>query len=253
MELKDESHAKSLEAERLENQKLYDLLRQAEKEMEICTVQINEMSEAMATHKENEAEAVGKSKATETRLMQLQDDFETFRSGSMEQSEHLKGSIADKNRQLQEKESLLLEVKSRRDELQTKLDDAAAKFMSKDNEVKSMKLSMESLEKKTARLREYVRKLTTKCEEWEESYEKQSESLERLQAKNTAIRCKASQITEKYKRLADHVQRRKRMHKEDRAKWSSERYNLNHVHLQLEQELEQIAKELSLPVENMEH
>jgi chromosome segregation ATPase len=253
MELQDAEHEKSLSEEKQQNAKLFDLLRQAEQEMEICANQVRDMSESIATFQANETEATSKAEATQAEMTRLKEDFEKLRLESMEESERLKRAVGDKAAQLEEKDSFVFNVSAERDALKADLEEATYKLRSKESENKSMKFTVDSLEKKTTRLREYVRKLTTKCEEWEESYEKQTLAIEKLQEKNSRMREKALQIAEKYKRLAENVQRRKRMHKEDRAKWSSERTNLNHVHVQLEQELEQIAKELTLPVENIEY
>jgi chromosome segregation ATPase len=60
-----------------------------------------------------------------------------------------------------------------------------------------------------ARLREYIRKLTAKCEEWEVSYEKQSKRIERHDEQHRETRRKASEIARWYQKLASDVEKRK--------------------------------------------
>ena len=114
-------------------------------------------------------------------------------------------------------------------------------------EADNIKLRSKSdmLETKCSRLRDYVRKLTTKCEEWELSYEKQSKLLEKMQARNGKTRQKASELASRYRKLTGDLQHKSKIHYEDRAKWTAEKTSLQQVHEQLEQELEVIAKELS--------
>jgi chromosome segregation ATPase len=110
-----------------------------------------------------------------------------------------------------------------------------------DNRLKSTVMSMEM---KCSRLREYIKKLTNKCEEWEVSYEKQARCIEELQVKNLKIREKASEFASRFNKLKGEIQRKKKSHRDDRAKWTCERSTLHEVHAQLEEELELIAKEL---------
>ena len=92
---------------------------------------------------------------------------------------------------------------------------------------------------------EYIRKLTSKCEEWEISYERQSRAIEMMQEKKTRMKERTAEIASRYRALATDINRRKKLHKNDRERWSHERSNLNSVHAALERELEQIAKELA--------
>jgi chromosome segregation ATPase len=119
----------------------------------------------------------------------------------------------------------------------------------KETEEMSHKATVETLDKKCARLRDYIRKLTTKCEEWEDSYDRQARAVEKLQEKNAQIRDRASDIAIRYRKLAGDAKHRTKKHNEDLMKWTRERSNLREVHTTLEQELEQIAKELSFPLE----
>jgi chromosome segregation ATPase len=114
----------------------------------------------------------------------------------------------------------------------------------------SHKVNADSLEKKCARLRDYIRKLTTKCEEWEQSYDRQARTVEKLQEKNARIRDKASDIANRYRKLAGDAKHSAKKHHENRIKWTEERSNLREVHMTLEQELELITKELSIPLDS---
>jgi chromosome segregation ATPase len=100
-------------------------------------------------------------------------------------------------------------------------------------------------ESKCKRLREYIQKLTKKCEEWEKSYEQQFQCIEKLRRKNTKVLDKGSEIAKKYHKLKADVQRKRISHNSDREKWSDERSNIQAVHIQLEEELDLIAKELN--------
>ncbi|KAG7353969.1 hypothetical protein IV203_003325 [Nitzschia inconspicua] len=253
VELQGSEHLNQLHEERLQNEKLLSLLQQAEQEMERSTVQIKEMAESMKALQERENEAAAKAHTLASDLQQLRQVHELVQSKSSEERDQLKHLLEQKSAQLEECHLQLSEATFRSEQLKAGLETASIKRYSKESEVNRLNSIVESLEKKTSILRDYVRKLTVKCEEWEESYDKQSVAMEKLQLKNSKIREKAHLIAEKYKKLAGDVQQRKRMHQEDRTKWSSERSNLNHVHLQLEQELEQIARELSLSPQNVKH
>jgi len=252
-EMRESDNLKQLEDERLQNEKLFSLLRQAEQEMERSTVQIREMSESMARLQEREHDANKKIQTAESDLTELRGEFEKHRVEKKEELERMKRALSDNSAKLEEKESQLMQSNSRVDSLTSDLEQISYQLRSKEAEEKSLKSTIQSLENKTARLRDYIRKLTTKCEEWEVSYDKQSLAVEKLQEKNARIREKASEFACRYRKLAGDVQRRKRMHSEDRARWSHERSNLNEVHIALEHELELIARELSIPVESAEH
>lgn len=111
-------------------------------------------------------------------------------------------------------------------------------------EEKQLRSVVNSLETKCSRLRDYIKKLTKKCEEWEVSYDQQVSTIEKLQAKNLKIREKASEVAGRYHRLKEDVQKRKKSHKDDKIKWTHERSTIHEVHARLEEELELITKEL---------
>jgi chromosome segregation ATPase len=79
---------------------------------------------------------------------------------------------------------------------------------SKESEENRLRSKIDSLDTKCSRLREYIKKLTAKCEEWELSYEQQANSMEKLQSKNLRIRERASEIANRYRKLAGVVERR---------------------------------------------
>ena len=122
------------------------------------------------------------------------------------------------------------------------VEELSTQLSMKEGEERSLKVANQSLQQKCARLREYIKKLTNKCSEWESSYDRQAKAIERLQDKNR-------RVVARYKELVDQKREQKRVHQHHRAKWSEERSNLHTVHMQLEDELNEIARELSLPVD----
>lgn len=100
-------------------------------------------------------------------------------------------------------------------------------------------------ESKCTRLRVYIQKLTKKCEEWEKSYDQQFECIEKLRRKNSKVLDKTSEIARKYHKLKADVQRKRICHNSVREKWSNEQSNIQAVHMELEEELDLIAKELN--------
>ena len=81
----------------------------------------------------------------------------------------------------------------------------------KDTDVEKLRTKIFTLENKCSKLRDYIRKLTTKCEEWEQSYEKQSQRLEKHSQQYRETRRKASEIARRYTKLANDVERRKKV------------------------------------------
>lgn len=108
----------------------------------------------------------------------------------------------------------------------------------------SLEEKLSASESKCTRLREYIHKLTKKCEEWEKSYDKQSRCIDKLRQRNVKVLDKASDIAKKYRKLKTDVQRKQKCHTNDREKWTREQSNIQAVHMQLEEELDLIAKEL---------
>jgi chromosome segregation ATPase len=82
---------------------------------------------------------------------------------------------------------------------------------SKESEETKLRSKSEALETKCTRLREYIRKLTSKCEEWEASYDRQSMVLEKLHARNGKSKQKAAELAHRYKKLAGDIQRKSKV------------------------------------------
>ncbi|VEU40446.1 unnamed protein product [Pseudo-nitzschia multistriata] len=244
-EIRQTDQMKHAKDQSTQNEKLFDLLRQAEEEMERSSLQIQEMSEAMVAMQQREYEANHKFKVMESELCQLKTQSKTSAIENNEEFAKMKSLLLDTSATLEKKDSQMMEMNSQMNNLKSEVNEVTALLRSKDAEEHSLRVNIESCEKKNARLREYIRKLTNKCEEWEGSYDRQSRAIERLQEKNTRIKEKACDIAGRYRALVADVNRRKKMHKHDREKWSNERSNLTNVHAALEQELEQIAKELA--------
>lgn len=226
------------------NEKLFDLLRQAEKEMERSTLQIKEMSKAMAMMQQREDESNNDIKFVESELMKLKNESETSEF-EKEEFTKVKQFLLDTSATLEKKESQIFKMNSEMNSMRSEIEEATSLLLSKESEEHSLKVNIQSCEMKNSRLREYIRKLTTKCEEWETSYDRQSRAIDRLQEKKARIKEKACDIAGRYRTLVADINRRKKLHQHDREKWSNERSNLNSVHAALEQELEQIAKELA--------
>jgi chromosome segregation ATPase len=236
---------KKTEDQTSRNEKLFDLLRQAEEEMERSTLQIKEMSKAMAVMQRRENEANNDIKLMESELMKLKNESETSEFEKEEDLTKVKQFLLDTSATLEKKESQILEMNSEMNSMRTEIEEATSLLRSKESEEHSLRVNIQSCEKKNSRLREYIRKLTTKCEEWEASYDRQSRAIDRLQEKKARIKEKACNIAGRYRTLVADINKRKKLHQHDREKWSNERSNLNSVHAALEQELEQIAKELA--------
>jgi chromosome segregation ATPase len=65
-----------------------------------------------------------------------------------------------------------------------------------------------SLENKCSRLRDFIKKLTLKCDEWEASYEKQGQAMEKLLARDVRTRERAAEIANRYRKLVGNLKRR---------------------------------------------
>jgi cell division protein FtsB len=83
-----------------------------------------------------------------------------------------------------------------------------------------LKATVHSLESKCTRLRDYIRKLTKKCEEWEVSYERQAKSIEKLQGKNLKIREKATEFASRYHKLKGDIKKRKKVRRKSVIEFS---------------------------------
>eukprot|EP00934_Nitzschia_sp_Nitz4_P001708 Nitzschia sp. Nitz4//scaffold19_size178191//144666//148939//NITZ4_002006-RA/size178191-augustus-gene-0.157-mRNA-1//-1//CDS//3329540768//1708//frame0 len=206
-----------VQEEKSQNAKLYELLRLAEVEMDRSATQIREMSTALSKLQQQESDLTARTRLAEQENATAQKELERI------QREVLDERVNDKERA----KHLAHELEAR------------------NGLVESMQSTIASLESKGSRLREYVKKLTVKCEEWESSYERQARSMEKLKASNLRTREKANAVAAKYKQLAEHVKSKNKGHTEDRDKRSGERHDLQMIHTQLEKELEKITQELS--------
>jgi chromosome segregation ATPase len=244
-EIRESDQIKQAEDQTSQNEKLFLLLRQAEEEMERSTIQIKEMSEAMVLMQQRENEANLNIKLMDSELVKLKNESKTCEFEKNEELTKMKNLLLDTSATLEKKESQILEMNSQMNSMRSEIDGVTSLLRSKESEEDSLKVNIQAYEKKNSRLREYIRKLTTKCEEWETSYDRQSRVIDRLQEKKARVKEKAYDIAGRYRALVADINRRKRLHQHDREKWSHERSHLNSVHAALEQELEQIAKELA--------
>lgn len=168
------------EEEKGQNAKLFELLQQAELEMERSATQIRELSTALTKQQHLEAEMLPKLQATEKERNSLQSDLVELRGQLSAEKRATKQEIGELSRQLDNR-------KQTEEELQR---------------------CVSTLESKSARLRQYVKKLTIKCEEWEMSYGRQSKSVAKLQAKNARMKDKISEMAARYKELSSRLKSR---------------------------------------------
>jgi len=241
----DLSKHKQTHDQKSQNEKLFRLLHQAEGEMERSTSQIKEMSEAMSMMQQREIEGNTKIQLMESELTTLKNESDAKEVERREELTKIKHLLLDASKALEQKDSQILGMDSEMNNLRSKIEEATILLRSKEYEEQSLKVNIQSYENKNVRLRDYIRKLTAKCEEWEASYERQSKAIDILQQKKARMKEKACEIADRYKTLVTDVNRRKKLHQDDRSKWNNERSNLNSVHAALERELEQIAKELA--------
>lgn len=194
---------------------------------------------------QRETEANTNIKLMESELMRLKNESETSEFEKIEELTKVKDLLLDTSAALEKKESKILEINSQTNIMRSEIEEITSLLRSKEYEEQSLKVNIQSCEKKNSRLREYIQKLTTKCEEWETSYDRQSRAIDRLQEKKARIKEKACAIAGRYRDLVTDINQRNKMQQHNREKRSHERSNLNSVHAALEKELEQIAKELA--------
>ena len=99
-------------------------------------------------------------------------------------------------------ESYLLDVEQATGEveaLRNELNVAEEAIEQKESELQQMASRNESLHSKCKRLRDYVRKMATKCDQWEEFHYKQADVLEKLKRANERTRQKASKLARRDK------------------------------------------------------
>lgn len=98
-----------------------------------------------------------------------------------------------------------------RSSTEEELSEVKTVLRSKNSEEAKLLSKSGSLETKCSRLREYIRKLTSKCEEWEASYDRQSMVLDKLHSRNGKSKQKASELAHRYKKLAGDIQRKSKV------------------------------------------
>jgi chromosome segregation ATPase len=101
---------KQIEEEREQNEKFYTLLSQAELEMERSAKQIREMSGALSSLQQKEAEANDKLKAGEYECVTMTKDFQIAQTDMTLERNHLQKKITDQMAELEDKESRLSEM-----------------------------------------------------------------------------------------------------------------------------------------------
>lgn len=171
------NHQQQLEDEKAQNRKLTELLQQAEQEMERSVDQIREMSSALSKMQQQEDDKTTKIQALEYELEVMREELSMVRN------------TLSNERKLAQQRGI----------------EFSHELSTKQRSEEELRSALESMESKTARLREYVKKLTLKCEEWEKSYERQGKSLEKLQFRHARMREKAAEMASKYKQLSGHV------------------------------------------------
>ena len=131
--------------------------------------------------------------------------------------------------------------------------DAANEIAEKEFALAELQSQKNTWETRCFKLREYMRKLTAKCEEWESSYEQQSKILEALHVQQETARSKAAQLGRKYAQLANDTVQRKKSRMEIRAlhdadgsrdHFMEDLADFQSIHEELENQLEHIANEL---------
>lgn len=122
--------------------------------------------------------------------------------------------------------------------LQDQLDESTASLRTMTNEFKMASTRSDHLELKCSRLRDYIRKVTGKCDQWEDFYDRQAEVVEGLKRANERTRQKTAELARRY-------QERDQIHDKERAVWTAQKCNLDFIHSQLEEELHGIANELA--------
>lgn len=176
-------YRKQAEDEEKQNKKLFELLRQAELEMERSAKQIREMSSALSKLQQQESEMLSKTQSAEQEREAMRTELAQVRH----------------------------ELKLERQLAQQRGNELSQERLVKHTHEDELRSTIEGLEEKCVRVRHYVKKLTLKCEEWEQSYERQGKSLEKLQTKNSRMREKMSEMAAKYKQLSGHVKSKSRV------------------------------------------
>mmetsp|Transcript_11576 Transcript_11576/g.27855 ORF Transcript_11576/g.27855 Transcript_11576/m.27855 type:complete len:1350 (-) Transcript_11576:116-4165(-) len=238
---------KGLAEERKQSEQLCSLLGQAEFEMERSALQIQEMSAALSHVQQNEVELNEKIRESEREYSSCSEQLVSLQKEVSNERKEIQEKIFELEETLKEQESQLMETTAELSATKSELEKMMDYQQSQATMLASQEEKLMASESKCARLREYIQKLTKKCEEWEKSYDQQFQCIEKLRRKNIKVLDKGSEIAKKYHKLKADVQRKRICHNSDREKWSNERSNIQAVHVQLEEELDLIAKELNAP------
>jgi hypothetical protein len=238
-ELHETDQMKLVEDQKAQNESLFGLLRQAEQEMERSTSQIKEMSEAMAVMQQRETEANDNNNLLESELKEIKDESEKNLIDKREELSKVKSLLLEASSTLEKKESQLLEMNTQVNCMKSDINDVTSQLRSKENEEHSLKMNLQSCENKNSRLREYIRKLTTKLDDWDVWSERQTRAIDKLQEKNCRLREYIRKLTTKCE-----------AYNHNRANRKNERSSLHQVHTALEQELKQLSKSLMVVEEN---
>jgi predicted nuclease with TOPRIM domain len=238
-ELHETNQMKLAEDQKAQNESLFGLLRQAEQEMERSTSQIKEMSEAMAVMQQRETEASNNNKSLESELKEIKDESEKYVTDKREEFSKVKSLLLEASSTLEKKELQLLELNSQLNFMNSDINDVTSQLRSKENEEHSLKMNLQSCENKNSRLREYIRKLTTKLDDWDVWSERQTRAIDKLQDKNCRLREYIRKLTTKCE-----------AYNHNRVHRKNERSSLHQVHTALEQELKQLSKSLMVVEEN---
>ena len=97
----------------------------------------------------------------------------------------------------------------------------------KDEEGRALQSKINSLEIKCSRLRDFIKKLTLKCDEWEASYEKRGHAMEKLQGREARTRERATEIANRYQKLVGSMKRKSQVRQEHQL--SSDLCGLNFI------------------------
>jgi septal ring factor EnvC (AmiA/AmiB activator) len=99
-------------------------------------------------------------------------------------------------------------LSNRRDVARSQITSSAELFQVKDEEGRILQSKVNSLEIKCSRLRDFIKKLTLKCDEWEASYEKQAQAMDKLQTRDARTRERAGEIADRYRKLVGSLKRK---------------------------------------------
>mmetsp|Transcript_13137 Transcript_13137/g.28799 ORF Transcript_13137/g.28799 Transcript_13137/m.28799 type:complete len:1577 (-) Transcript_13137:39-4769(-) len=121
--------------------------------------------------------------------------------------------------------------------------DLQKELCEKDSIVVEKSQLVEKLELKCRRLKEYAKKLASKCDEWEDFYTQNCVLVEELQAENEQSRKQSLQLEQQ-------CAEKDKLHRRQEVEWSVERDEFFNVQHHYEAELEALARELLIGDDN---